>query len=201
LYYYRARYFDSSAGRFLTEDPMGYVGGRNFYVYVGNDTPNLIDPLGLKPCNFPIVPKDPSKRKPAPLPTCPSNDLVTCLIQKESGGNPKAVSPKGAEGSMQVTASAISELQEQSLIGDNYNLDEVGMLYLRLLLSYCDSTTNAIAAYNAGPSAVNKWGGIPPFKETKNYVKRINGCLVKSGHAGGLNDPSTTTCCSKTPAN
>ena len=46
LYYYCARYYDPASGRFLSEDPMGYLGGRNFFVYVGGDVPNLTDPLG-----------------------------------------------------------------------------------------------------------------------------------------------------------
>jgi RHS repeat-associated protein len=47
LYYYRARYFDPTTGRFLSEDPIAFEGGANFYAYVGNNVPNLIDPFGL----------------------------------------------------------------------------------------------------------------------------------------------------------
>jgi RHS repeat-associated protein len=47
LYYYRARYYDPSAGRFINEDPIGFMGGANFYAYVGNDPANWVDPLGL----------------------------------------------------------------------------------------------------------------------------------------------------------
>ena len=195
LYYYRARYYDSTIGRFLSEDPLQYAGGRNFFVYVGSNPTNFLDPLGLKPCSLPIVPADPKLRKAPKLTRCPSQDLVDCLIQTESGGNPNAVSPKGARGKMQVTPPAIAELKQQSLIGDQYDLDQVGMLYLKLLLTSCDSTSNALAAYNAGPTAVNAAGGIPNIKETQDYVKKINACLEKKGVKGGVEGPNATICC------
>jgi RHS repeat-associated protein len=199
LYYYRARYYDAGAGRFLSEDPLGYLGGRNFYAYVGNLPTTLFDPLGLKPCEVPWVPKDPKLRKAPALTRCPSQSLVDCLISAESNGNPSAVSPKGAEGKWQVTPSAVAELQQQSLIGDKYDLDEVGMLYLKYLLTFCDTTENALAAYNAGYDAVNRAGGVPNNKETPPYVKKIGDCLVKKGLAKGLEDTNATTCCDKSP--
>src|SRR5712692_512732 len=58
MYYYRARYYLQGVGRFASEDSVRYAGGRNFYVYVGNEPTSLLDPLGLKPCTLPIVPKD-----------------------------------------------------------------------------------------------------------------------------------------------
>ncbi|MDE3073837.1 MAG: IPT/TIG domain-containing protein [Chloroflexota bacterium] len=51
LYYYRARYYDSTVGRFVSEDPIRFGGGRNFYTYVKNTSPNITDPLGLKGCD------------------------------------------------------------------------------------------------------------------------------------------------------
>jgi RHS repeat-associated protein len=197
LYYYRARYYLPGVGRFTSEDPVRYAGGRNFYVYVGNDPTSLLDPLGLKPCTLPIVPKDPSQRKAPVLSVCPSQSLVDCLVQTESGGDSKAVSNKGAKGKWQVMPSAVAELQEQSLIGDKYDLDQVGLLYLKLLLTSCDTTENAVAAYNAGPTAVNKAGGLPNIKETKEYVQRIGDCLKGKGVAKGLQDPAATCPCTK----
>ncbi|MBI3663941.1 MAG: transglycosylase SLT domain-containing protein [Acidobacteria bacterium] len=199
FYYYRARYYDRATGRFLSEDPVGFAGGRNFFVYAGSSPTTLSDPLGLKPCQLPIVPKDPSKRRAPELTVCPSKELDECLIQTESSGNSKAVSPKGAKGKRQVMPIAIKELQMQSLIGDTYDIDEAGLIYLKLLLTSCDTTTNAIAAYNGGVTAVNNAGGIPDFKETKDYVKKIGDCLVKKGLSKGLEDPNATQCCSKTP--
>jgi RHS repeat-associated protein len=195
LYYYRARYYDSTIGRFLSEDPVRYAGGRNFFVYVGSSPTNLFDPLGLKPCSLPIVPKEPGQRKAPTLTVCPSQSLIDCLIQTESGGNEKAVSNKGAKGKWQVMPSAVAELQMQSLIGDKYDLDQVGLLYLKLLLTSCDTTENAVAAYNAGPGAVNKAGGLPDIKETKDYVKKIGDCLKGKGVAKGLQDPAATCPC------
>ncbi len=197
LYYYRARYYDPTTGRFISEDPVRYAGGRNFYVYVGNEPTTLLDPMGLRPCNLPIVQKDPSHRRPPTLTVCPSQSLIDCLVQSESGGDAKAVSNKGAKGRWQVMPSAVAELQQQSLIGDKYDLDQVGLLYLKLLLASCDTTENAVAAYNAGPSAVNKAGGLPDFKETKDYVRRIDNCLKGKSVPKGLQDPAATCPCAK----
>jgi len=69
------------------------------------------------------------------------------------------------------------------------------MLYLKLLLTSCDSTSSAFAAYNAGPTAVNAAGGIPNIKETQDYVKKINACLEKKGVKGGVEGPNATICC------
>ena len=54
LYYYRARYYDPQAGRFSSEDPIGFLGGINFYAYVKNNVPNTFDPLGLVQCFYRI---------------------------------------------------------------------------------------------------------------------------------------------------
>jgi soluble lytic murein transglycosylase-like protein len=100
-------------------------------------------------------------------------DLFLRLVQQESGWNPNAVSPKGATGLAQLmpaTASAlgvdISDPQE--------NLDG-GARYLRAMYDKFGSWRLALAAYNAGPGAVEEHGGIPPFAETRNYVIAILG--------------------------
>jgi soluble lytic murein transglycosylase-like protein len=72
---------------------------------------------------------------------------------------------------------------------------QVGTTYINLLLSYCTNVTAALAAYNAGPTAVNAAGGVPNFPETQNYVKKINDSLEKSGLPGGVNDPGATGGC------
>jgi RHS repeat-associated protein len=82
LYYYRARYYDAKIGRFLTEDPIGYVGGDNFYSYVENDPTDLADPYGLCP--------PPRTKKPcdATLPSGPfSRTMVQTLMGEMSGQN------------------------------------------------------------------------------------------------------------------
>jgi hypothetical protein len=100
-------------------------------------------------------------------------DLFLRLVQQESGWNPNAVSPKGATGLAQLmpgTARAlgvdISDPQE--------NLDG-GARYLRAMYDKFGSWRLALAAYNAGPGAVEEHGGIPPFAETRNYVIAILG--------------------------
>ena len=99
--------------------------------------------------------------------------LVRALIQAESGYNVKAVSNKGAIGLMQLMPETASELN----IRDPYDPDENikgGTKYLRQMLDhFAGKVELAIAAYNAGPGAVEKHGGIPPFAETRDYVKRV----------------------------
>lgn len=99
--------------------------------------------------------------------------LVRALIQAESGYNVKAVSNKGAIGLMQLMPDTASELN----IRDPYDPDQNikgGTMYLRQMLDhFAGKVELAIAAYNAGPGAVEKHGGIPPFAETRDYVKRV----------------------------
>lgn len=71
LYYYRARYYDPSIGRFLSEDPIGFNGGINIYSYVGNKPTSFIDPLGLQE----MFPLDPN----IPFPFIPAPDTVGCF--------------------------------------------------------------------------------------------------------------------------
>lgn len=197
LYYYRARYYLPELGRFLSEDPIGFDQGPNLYKYVGNNPATFVDPSGMQACNFPIIPKNPTKRRPPTLTTCPSKDLIDCLLNSGERSKANQVSPKGARGRWQVTPVTIRELQQQGLLGKKYNLDQAGLTYLELLLTSCDSVTDAVAAYNAGPDAVNSADGVPDFPETTDYVKRIDDCLKKKGNAAGLEDNGATTCCKK----
>ena len=99
--------------------------------------------------------------------------LVQALIKQESGFNPKAKSKAGAMGLMQLMPSTAKNLGVQ----DPYNIVqnvEGGVKYLRGLLDRFNNDEKlALAAYNAGPNAVKKYGGIPPYKETQNYVNSI----------------------------
>src|SRR5688500_774065 len=107
-------------------------------------------------------------------------DLVRAVIQVESAFNPRAVSPKGAMGLMQLMPATAAQFG----VRDPFNASEnirAGVTYLRQLLDrYHDDEQLALAAYNAGPNAVKKYGNkIPPYKETQNYVLKITGIRGK----------------------
>jgi soluble lytic murein transglycosylase-like protein len=104
-----------------------------------------------------------------------SADLVRALIQAESAFNPRALSPKGAMGLMQLMPATAVEYG----VADPYDPVEnirAGVKYLkRLLDSYEGRVELALAAYNAGPGAVKKYGGtVPPYRETQNYVANVS---------------------------
>jgi hypothetical protein len=101
--------------------------------------------------------------------------IVRNVIRQESGGNPGATSPVGAQGLMQLMPGTAAELGVANAYDPRQNV-EGGVKYLRQLLDmFHNDPTKAVAAYNAGPGAVQKYGGVPPFAETQNYVKRIIG--------------------------
>ena len=100
-------------------------------------------------------------------------DLFLRLVQQESGWNPVAVSTKGATGLAQLMPGTAQRLgvdiadPEENLYG--------GARYLRMMFNTFGSWELALAAYNAGPDAVEQYKGIPPFAETENYVRAILG--------------------------
>ncbi len=104
-----------------------------------------------------------------------SPELVQAVVQVESGYNARALSSKGAMGLMQLMPATARELgvtdpydPEQSIRG--------GTLYLRrLLVRYSGDLRRALAAYNAGPSAVDRHAGVPPYRETERYVWKVLG--------------------------
>lgn len=100
-------------------------------------------------------------------------DLFLRLVQQESGWNAGAVSHKGATGLAQLMPGTAARLGVDANVPEQ-NLDG-GARYLRMMYDKFGSWRLALAAYNAGPGAVEQHGGIPPYTETKNYVKAILG--------------------------
>jgi soluble lytic murein transglycosylase-like protein len=101
-------------------------------------------------------------------------DMVLRIIEAESGGNPNAVSPRGAQGLMQLMPATARALGVQNPFDPVQNI-EGGVRYLRHLLDRFGDWRLALAAYNAGPGNVARYGGIPPFPETHRYLRRILG--------------------------
>lgn len=99
-------------------------------------------------------------------------NLIRAVIQTESGGDPKAVSPKGAKGLMQLTDSTAADLGVNDVFDPKANI-EAGSRYLRRLVDRFGDLRLALAAYNAGPANVDRFGGVPPFSETKQYIKKV----------------------------
>jgi hypothetical protein len=99
--------------------------------------------------------------------------LVLAVVAVESGFRPEAVSPKGAEGLMQLMPATADSLGVRDALDPEQNLD-AGVRHLGSLLTlYGGDLALALAAYNAGEGAVARHGGIPPYKETRAYVKRV----------------------------
>lgn len=98
--------------------------------------------------------------------------LVNAIIKVESDYNPRAVSKKGAQGIMQLMPQTARELNVQDPLNPEDNI-RGGTRYLRQMLDRFKDLDLALAAYNAGPSAVSRHGGIPPYEETRNYVDRV----------------------------
>jgi soluble lytic murein transglycosylase-like protein len=100
-------------------------------------------------------------------------DLLASLVKAESGGNTRAVSRTGAQGLMQLMPATAKDLG----VADSFKPDENvrgGSAYLDALLTrYHDNLALALAAYNAGPEAVDRYNGIPPYRETRAYVARV----------------------------
>ncbi len=140
-----------------------------------------------------VSPESPSPNEPAaaePAPGSPNGSLnemidaiaakheieaplVHSVIKAESNYNPLAVSPKGAQGLMQLIPSTARRFGVENSFNPQENI-EGGVKYLKFLMDlYRNDYVKVIAAYNAGEAAVTKYGGIPPYEETRNYVYQV----------------------------
>jgi soluble lytic murein transglycosylase len=111
--------------------------------------------------------------------------LVEAVIAVESAGNPSAVSPKGAQGLMQLMPQRAAELGVRNPFDPEQNI-EGGVRHLRdLLARFTGDVTLALAAYNAGEAAVRTYRGVPPYAETQDYVRKIRALYQGTGLAPG----------------
>ncbi len=143
----------------------------------------------------PVVPEPPKVEQSAPVPRPrTTHELVESAAQKaelppaivhavaraESGYRQNAISPKGAIGVMQLMPGTAKDLN-----ADPYDPEQntrAGAQYLRdMLVRYDGDVAKALAAYNAGPGAVDKYGAVPPYRETRAYVNRVIGTYKKLG--------------------
>lgn len=116
--------------------------------------------------------------------------LLRAVMLAESGGDPTAISEAGAEGLMQLMPETSSALGVRNPFDPAQSLSG-GARYLRSLLDrFGGDVTRALAAYNAGPGAVERYGGVPPYAETKSYVDRVLGLIAsEAGSVGGTLSP------------
>ena len=151
--------------------------------------PQYVRYVPVELCAPPVAPSAAAEAPPV-APASPSDDLaatiesiatrhgvdarlVEAVVRVESGGNPRAVSPKGALGLMQLMPTRATLLGVADVFDPRANLDG-GVRHLRdLLARYAGNVHLALAAYNAGEEAVRRYGGIPPYRETQEYVRKV----------------------------
>jgi hypothetical protein len=108
-------------------------------------------------------------------------NLFTSMIHRESNFNPSAISPAGAKGLGQLMPATARELGVCDAFSARQNLDGAAR-YLTSMLDRFGSPELALAAYNAGPNAVEKYGGVPPYRETNQYVADILNAMDRTPH-------------------
>src|ERR1700693_4013314 len=160
-------------------------------LYIDGDQSSFVDIPTAEIDHFESFPDSPTPPTNPPPPTPPHSfhlpqavkdasgtyrldpDLVTSVIRAESGFNVRAVSPKGAQGLMQLMPQTATQLGVKNAFDPQANV-EAGTRYLRELLErYNFALIKRLAAYHAGPQRVEQYNGVPPYYETKAYVARI----------------------------
>jgi soluble lytic murein transglycosylase-like protein len=108
-------------------------------------------------------------------------NLVSAVISTESNWNTSAISRRGAQGLMQLVPETAQHFGVYNTFDPAQNVD-AGVRYLRMLLErYNGDLPKALAAYNAGPGIVDRWGGVPNFRETREYVRKVTSSYFQPG--------------------
>lgn len=174
--------------------PAGVPLGSRVRLYIDSASQNYIEvaPAQIASSEFVKLPKPAQPEKSAPeananltpaelhqLLTAAGEkhdlnaDLLASVVREESAGHPRAVSRAGAEGLMQLMPGTAAQLGVSDAFAPGENI-RGGTAYLDSLLKrYHENLALALAAYNAGPAAVDRWHGIPPYRETRLYVARV----------------------------
>jgi soluble lytic murein transglycosylase-like protein len=100
-------------------------------------------------------------------------NLIKAVIRQESGGDSLATSEKGAKGLMQLMDGTAKEMGVANSYNGQQNIMGGAKYLKQMLVQFGGDESKALAAYNAGPGRVEQYGGIPPFEETQNYVKKV----------------------------
>ncbi len=140
---------------------------------VRNIVPNEIVAKGEDPQKISLFPQLEEFISPAASKYGVAPELVAAVIWAESSGDPRAISHRGARGLMQLMPKTAKELGVERIEDPRENV-EGGTRYLKQMLDAHEGDVSlALAAYNAGPDAVRRYRGIPPYRETREYVGRV----------------------------
>ena len=118
--------------------------------------------------------------------------LIKAIISVESCFDSYAVSRVGAKGLMQLMPATANQLGVYNIFNAKENIRGGIRYFSKMMVRFDQDTKLALAAYNAGPKAVEKYGGVPPYKETQHYIKRVMKYYQKYGKAGDSKPGYTT---------